>query len=250
MKNHDFELKMYAHAACVKENMSAPFEKETEDFIMKKAAEGKKIINYKKLIAIVAVAAVFLMGSTAFASGMLEGWFSYPDKEYESLPSEQEYIEDVGYAPVLIQDFENGYSYETGYVVNHEHADSKTGEIEKFKSAMFEYTKEGNSVYFSQEKFDAAVNTGAVVDSFAGTDLYWKSYMNKIVPEDYQMTEADKEAEARGELVFSWGSDSVQTIEVKNVSWARDGISYMLLQTGGNLTEAEMISMAKQAIAN
>ena len=74
--------------------------------------------------------------------------------------------------------------------------------------------------------------------------------MNKIVPEDYQMTEADKEAEARGELVFSWGSDSVQTIEVKNVSWARDGISYMLLQTGGNLTEAEMISMAKQAIAN
>lgn len=249
MKNSVFEEQLYAHAACLKDSMAAPFSNETEDFFMKKAAEGKKIINYKKLIAIVAVAAVFLMGSTAFATGMLEGWFSYSDKKYDSLPSEQEYIEDVGYAPVLIQDFENGYSYETGYVVNNEHADSKTGEIEKFKSAMFEYTKEGNSVYFSQEKFDAAVNTGAVVDSFAGTELYWKSYMNKIVPEDYQMTEADKEAEARGELVFSWGSDSVKTMEVKSLMWTRDGIQFCLMQMGGELTEADMLVMAKEAIA-
>lgn len=250
MKNPVFEEQLYAHAACLKDSMAAPFSNETEDFIMKKAAEGKKIINYKKLIAIVAVAAVFLMGSTAFASGMLEGWFSYPDKEYESLPSEQEYIEDVGYAPVLIQDFENGYSYKTGYVVDNEYADSKTGEVEKFKSAMFEYEKNGELLYFWQEKSDSISLNGDVVDSFAGVDVYYSSYMNKIVPEDYQMTEADKEAEAKGELVFSWGSDSVQIMEVKNTSWAKDGISYMLLQTGGNLTEPEMISMAKQAIAN
>ena len=249
MKNSVFEEQLYAHAACLKDSMAAPFSNETEDFIMKKAAEGKKIINYKKLVAIVAVAAVFLMGSTAFATGMLEGWFSYPDKEYESLPSEQEYITDVGYAPVLIQDFENGYSYETGYVVNNEHADGKTGQVEKFKSAMFEYTKDSNSIYFSQEKFDSAVNTGSVVDSFAGTDLYWKSYMNKIVPEDYQMTEADKEAEARGELVFSWGSDSVKTMEVKSVMWTKDGIHFCLMQMGGELSADDMTVMAKEALA-
>lgn len=249
MKNHDFELKLYAHAACVKENMSAPFEKETEDFIMKNNTQGLKTVKLKKVFAIVAVAAVFLLGSTAFASGVLTGWHSYSEKEYSSMPSEQEYIADVGYAPVLIQEFENGYSYKTGYVVDNEYADSKTGEIEKFKSAMFEYTKEGNSVYFSQEKFDAAVNTGAVVDSFAGTDLYWKSYMNKIVPEDYQMTEADKEAEEKGELVFSWGSDSVKTMEVKSVMWTKDGIHFCLMQMGGELTEADMLVMAKEAIA-
>ena len=64
------------------------------------------------------------------------------------------------------------------------------------------------------------------------------------------MTEADKEAEEKGELVFSWGSDSVQIMEVKNACWSEDGISYMLLQTGGELTENDMVSMAKEAIAN
>ena len=50
--------------------------------------------------------------------------------------------------------------------------------------------------------------------------------------------------------VFSWGSDSVQIMEVKNACWSEDGISYMLLQTGGELTENDMVSMAKEAIAN
>ena len=166
------------------------------------------------------------------------------------MPSEQEYMADVGYAPVLIQEFENGYSYNTGYVVNNEHADSKTGEVEKFKSAMFEYEKNGELLYFWQEKSDSISLDGAVVDSFAGVDIYYSSYMNKIVPEDYQMTEADKEAEEKGELVFNWGSDNVQIMEVKNACWSEDGISYMLLQTGGELTENDMVSMAKEAIAN
>ena len=165
------------------------------------------------------------------------------------MPSEQEYIADVGYAPVIIQEFENGYSYKTGYVVDNEYADSKTGKVEKFKSAMFEYEKNGELLYFWQEKSDSISLNGDVVDSFAGVDIYYSRYMNKIVPEDYHMTEADKEAEAKGELVFSWGSDSVQIMEVKNACWADDGISYMLLQTGGDLTEEDLIAMAKEAMA-
>lgn len=106
MKTAGFEERLHAHAAVLRDSMSAPFSNETEDFIMKKAAERKKIVNFRKVFAITAVAAVFLMGSTAFASGMLSGWFSHSEKEYASMPSEQEYIEDVGYAPVLIQEFE------------------------------------------------------------------------------------------------------------------------------------------------
>jgi len=249
MKLSETEQRLCEHAARVKEHMAAPFENDKEDFIVKKT-EGKKIINYKKLISIAAVAAVFLMGSTAFATGVLSGWFSHSEKEYTSIPSEQEYLEDIGYAPVLIENFDNGYAYKTGYVVDNEHADGKSGVVEKFKSALFEYEKDGDLVYFSQEKFDFAVNNGILADSFTGVDMYYSSYMNKIVPEDYRMTEADKEAEAKGELVFSWGSDSVQTMEVKSLSWIEDGIQFMLLQMGGELTQADMIAMAKQAIAN
>lgn len=249
MKNTGFEQRLYEHASCLKENMTAPFSNETEDFIMKKAAESKKTVNYKKVIAVVAVAACFLLGSTAFATGVLSGWFSHSEKEYAALPSEQEYLEDVGYAPVLIQEFENGYSYKTGYAVNNDRADSDTAVVESFMSGMFEYEKDGNTVSFWQEKYDGAQEYGTKVDSFAGVDLYYSSYMNKIVPEDYQMTEADEEARTKGELVFTWGSDSVQVIEVKSVQWIKDDIHFMLLQTGGELGADELCSMAKEAIA-
>lgn len=249
MDMYSFEQRLYSHAVCLKDSMAAPFSNETEEHVMKKATEGRKFISFRKTIAIAAVAATFLLGSTAFASGVLTGWFSYSEKEYASVPTEQEFVEDVGYAPVLIQEFENGYSYETGYVIDNEHADSKTAVVEKFKSAMFEYTKDGNTVYFSQDKFDSAVNSGSIVDSFAGVELYWKSYTNKIVPEDYQMTEADEQAQESGELVFTWGSDSVQTMEVKSLQWMRDGVQYMLLQMGGELGAEDMIAMAKEAIA-
>ncbi len=244
-----FEQRLYEHAARLKENMADPFDNEMEDLIMQKAAENKKIIHYKKVMAVVAVAACFLLGSTAFASGVLSGWFSYSEKEYSELPSEQEYIADVGYAPVLIQEFENGYSYKTGYAVNNDRADGETAVVESFMSGMFEYEKDGNTVSFWQEKYEGNQAYGTKIDSFAGVDLYYSSYMNKLVPADYQMTEADKEAQDKGELVFSWGSDRVQTMEVKSVQWIKDGIHFMLLQTGGELGAEELCAMAKEALA-
>jgi len=249
MKNTGFEQRLYEHASCLKENMTAPFSNETEDFIMKKAAESKKTVNYKKVIAVVAVAACFLLGSTAFATGVLSGWFSHSEKEYAALPSEQEYIEDVGYAPVLIQEFENGYSYKTGYAVNNDRADSETAVVESFMSGMFEYEKDGNTLTFWQEKYEGSQAYGTKIDSYAGVDIYYSAYMNKIVPEDYQMTEADEEAQSKGELVFTWGSDNIQIVEVKSVQWIKDDIHFMLLQTGGELGADELCAMAKEAIA-
>ena len=216
---------------------------------MKKTAENKRNLSVKKAVAIVAVAATFLLGSTAFASGVLTGWFSHADKEYITMPSEQECIQDVGYAPVLIQEFENGYVYSTGYAINNERADEKTGVVDEFKSAMFEYEKDGDVVYFWQEKYEGVQNYGTVIDSFAGVELYYTSYMNKIVPEDYEMTQADIEAEENGDLVFTWGSDSVQIMEVKSLQWIKEGVGFNLLQTGGNLDSSDLVAMAKEAIA-
>ena len=250
MKTTELEVRLQQHAEHLKNSMAAPFCDGMEEYIMKKAAESKRSINFKKVIAGVAVAATFLLGSTAFASGVLTGWFSYSDKEYTTMPSEQECIQDVGYAPVLIQEFDNGYSYATGYAVNNERADEKTGLVDEFKSAMFEYEKDGDIVYFWQEKYDGLQNYGTLIDSFAGVEIYYTGYMNKIVPEDYEMTEADKEAEENGDLVFTWGSDSVQTREVKSLQWIKNGVGFNLLQTGGKLTVDELVCMAKEAIAD
>jgi len=250
MKIMEFERRLYLHSEALKQSMTAPFADETEDFIMKKAAEKKKVINYKKTVAIIAVAACFLLGSTAFAVGFQTGIFSWSEKEYTALPAEQQLVEDVGYAPQIVQSFENGFSYTNGHAVNNERMDEETGSVDSFKSAMFNYEKDGESVSLWQEKAENAfAPTGRVIGIVDGVELYYSSYVNKIVPADYQMTDADIEAEEKGELVFTWGSDSVMIMEVKNLTWIEDGISYMLLQTGGTLNADDMRAMAKEILA-
>ena len=44
---------------------------------------------------------------------------------------------------------------------------------------------------------------GSVAKTVGDTDIYYYSYTNKVVPADYELTDADKAAKANGDLVFS-----------------------------------------------
>ena len=63
-----------------------------------------------------------------------------------------------------------------------------------------------------------------------------------------EMTEADKEAEAEGKLVFSYGASDVTISEVQSVTWKQDGIEYQLMQIDGKLSAEELTEMAGEAI--
>lgn len=243
-----FEKRLYEHAETMKDGVELSFDNPDGVLCAKELSGNRKVPVYRKIIPIVAVLVIFFMGSTAFSRYMNPGSLSTKDKVYTSLPTEQEFIEDVGYAPVLIQEFKNGYRYMTGYVVNNEYSVKESSVVEEFNSSLFEYEKDGDVVYFAQDRAEFSTNRGAIVDSFTGVELYYKSYMNKIVPEEYQMTEAEKTAEAKGELVFTWGSDSVQTMEVKCLMWIKEDIQYSLTQIDGLLTMNDMCEMAKEAI--
>ena len=90
---------------------------------------------------------------------------------------------------------------------------------------------------------------GTVVENIDGIDLYYHSYRNKIVPADYQLTEADKLAEEQGELVFSYGSDSVQVMEIKSLHWLDGDMDTMLMQMDGELTAEDLVEMAREILA-
>ena len=241
----EFEMRLHEHAARVEEYMAAPFDNEKEWLTMTK----NNTRSAKMKISLIAIAAVFLLGTTAFAAGTMGGWFSYSDKEYAELPTEQEFIEDIGYAPVLIQEFENGYSYSGGYAENNEVSDGDTV-IDRFKSAMFMYEKDGETIYFNQVKANSKLTIpGEVMAKADGADIYYYCYTNKVVPADYELSEEDKAAEESGELVFSYGSDKVETVIVESVQWVKDGVNYILMQTDGALSPDELCAMAKEAIA-
>ena len=219
------------------------------------AGQGKeeKFMKPKKKIFIVAVAAMLVLGLTAFAaSTIISSWYSSSSSipDYKTLPSAEQCIKDIGYKPVLIETFKNGYVFKNGSVVsnNLENEDGKS--VEKFKSVSFDYEKDGDIVVFSQNKFNAEAfdSVGDVISTVDDVDIYYYSYKNKNVPANYQMTDEDKKNEASGKLIFSWGSDEVKITDVQFVSLKKDGVLYQLMQIDGKLSAAELSDMAKEVI--
>ena len=206
----------------------------------------------KKKIALIAVAATLVMGITVFAaSGIISQWFSSSSSipDYETLPTAEQIVKDIGYKAVTIEEFANGYKFDNGSIIDNALADETGNVAEKFKSVMFRYEKDGDEVIFSQDKVNSELKTsGDVVATVDGVDVYYYSYTNKLVPSNYEMTEEDKKAEESGELVFSYGMDEVTISEVQSVSWKIDDLHYQLMQIDGKLSVAELTEMAKEII--
>ena len=232
---------------------------EMQNRILKKVkkANYRKEGHYmksKKKISLIAIAAALVLGITAFAtSGMVTTWFSSSSSnaEYKSLPSAEQVKSDIGYEPVLIDTFENGYTFKDGSVIKNNLVDETGNSVEKFKSVSFKYEKNGDRVIFSQDKFNSEQDTeGEIISTVSGTHIYYFSYTNKIVPPDYKMTDEDKKAEENGELVFSYGSSKVEISEVQSVTWRNNGIKYNLMQIDGKLSADELAGMAEEIISN
>lgn len=218
-------------------------------------SETERTVNFmkpKKSFILIAAAVTLILGFTAFAaSGIVKTWTgrssSIPD--YKTLPSQAQTEKDIGYSAVLIDSFDNGYKFENGNIVKNNISDENGKSLEKFKSVSFRYEKKGDKVYFSQEKYISETEQeGELIANENGTDIYYHSYTNKLVPPDYKLTDEDKKAEENGELVFSYGSSRVEVSEVQSVSWEKDGVHYLLMQCDGKLSPEELCDMAKEAI--
>lgn len=230
---------------------------EIQNRILSKSLKANKKerfnMMYKKKIFAIAVAATFVLGSTVFAaSRIISHWNSSSSStpEYTNLPTVEQCIKDVGYEPCLIENFENGYTFDEGSVVKNSLKDDNNKNVEKFKSFTFEYEKNGDKVIFSQGRYTSEMKTsGEKVVSNDGIDIYYTEYTNKSVPANYKLTEEDKAAEANGEFVFSYGSDKVSISEVKGVSWSNGNMHYGLTQIDGSLSTDDFIQMAKEIMA-
>ena len=220
-----------------------------------------KVMNYekkeygtmsKKKICLIAAAAVLVMGFSVYAgSGIVSSWHSGSSSkpDYKQLPTEEQCIEDIGYAPVLIEEFENGYEFSGGHIVSNSLNDDNNNAIEKFKSISAEYSKDDDEVILSAMKYETKQpQEGDIIGSFNGCDLYYINYTNKFVPPGYEMTEEDKKAQETGEIVFSVGSNEVNISEVQGLSWEVDGIHYNLTQIDGDLDKDGLVEMAEEII--
>ena len=71
------------------------------------------IMKSKKKTACIALAATLALSVTAFAAnGLVSNWFSSSSSfaDYKTLPTAQQVKKDIGYTPILIDSFANGYA--------------------------------------------------------------------------------------------------------------------------------------------
>ena len=224
----NFEIMLRAHAARVKGTMASPFTDEMEEIIMK----NKK--THRKTKFLVAVAAVCLLSVTALAAGFVPGWSSHSTGEVETPPA--------------LTDFENGYAYETGYNIANEITE-EDGSVDAFESVSYIYERNGEEVWFSQDKpSEPIAPMGVFLENAEGIDLYYYCYTHVVVPADYELTEADKAAKAAGEIVISYGSDRVTRMEVQTLQWSENGVLSCLMQMDGSLSPEELADMAREII--
>ena len=220
--------------------------------IKTKQDKERCIMMSKKKFGIIATAAAMILGITVFAaSGLISSWVSSSSSvpDYNTLPTIEQAEKDAGYAPVLIEKFDNGYVFANGSIVTNDLIDDGNSSVEQFKSFNFEYTKDGGTVILSQGKYTSEMpESGVLISSENGTDIYFTGYTNKIVPPGYKLTDEDKNAEKNGEIVFSYGSDKVIISEIKSVSWTVGDLHFNLMQIDGSLSDDNLIEMASVVI--
>ena len=210
----------------------------------------------KKKILPLLIAATLTIGATAVAAtGKISMWTgsSASRADYTSLPTAEQVTKDIGYRPVLIDTFENGYCFKDGNIVKNSFKDDNANVIEKFKSVSFDYQKNGDVVSFEQQKFNSKLTpSGDIIATVNETNLYYVHYINKVVSDDYELTEQDKKDQSSGKVVFSYddSASQIEVSQVQSVNWNKDGIQYDLLQIDGKLSAGELADMAREVIDN
>ena len=140
-----------------------------------------------------------------------------------------------------------------GNIVKTSFKDDNANVIEKFKSVSFDYQKNGDVVSFEQQKFNSKlIPSGDIIATVNGINLYYVHYINKVVSDDYELTEQDKKDQASGKVVFSYddSASQIHVSQVQSVNWNKDGIQYDLLQIDGQLSAGELADMAREVINN
>ncbi len=210
--------------------------------------------NIRRTIVLIAAVMMLLTVSAYALNGTVACWgtakssYSY---SFESLPSAAKLEKELGYLPAITAEFENGYALRSGSIFYGAFFDSDYNELERFKEMMVNYFKDGDKLIYAVRKLDTPMEMdgSAPVAEVNGVQIKYGAYNNKLVPEDYALTDEDKAAKESGELIFSWGVDNIETVRVQGVNWEQDGILYGFTQIDGKLTPDELVSMAAELIA-
>lgn len=222
----------------------------------------KQQFNLRGLKRFIPVCAILLvtLTSVVVASSKVSSWISFSSNadSFKSFPTDEEVTNTVGYSPKFVETLSNGFKYKSSSIRNSEGRDSQENTIIKCKGFNMFYEREnaneGEYLSFSTDNLSEEIfkeeitNSKVEAEQYKGIDLYYNETPYMFVPEDYEITEDEKEKQLKGELQISYGSEEVQHNLIQYVTWYENEIKYTFMGNDTNLSKEDMYNMAKTVI--
>ena len=208
-----------------------------------------KHFSMKKMV--IAVAIIGLLGSTVcFAAGKVTSLISGGDgKTYTDFSKVDNLQKQLGYDVKVKESFQNGFAFKKMNLGETSGMDEDGNTVGSYKQLCVNYEREN-------EKLDVIIckplpeeaRTAKQTGEYQGIKISYYNDTYKSVPEDYELTNEDKENEKRDDYYISYGSDEVQLNQVSFVNWTDNGISYLIMVSDTSLSAEDMIQMAEETI--
>lgn len=218
-----------------------------------KEAERMKNKNWKKTV--VVTAAICILGSmTVLGLGKtvsIEGGSSHAEmiNSYVAAEAKQESLDEQ---VKIIEKFSNGYVFK-GAVPFYETARDKDGNVTGEETTLqVIYAKNGaKDIYASSGRLSTGLpeNPDTVRVLEDGTELLFTSLVNKIVADDYVITDEEKVLQEAGKLNIAYDGRKGTEVDVmvsSHVIWKQNEITYSLMLMDDEMTAEEMLDMAQE----
>ena len=205
-----------------------------------------------------AAALIPLLVVTAVAQDMLNihslnsGAVRYSGSSYRQMDTA---MEKAGFQMDVKEQFHNGYTFDRVTVQDTVARDEDGRAVLTYPDIDVIYrTQTGNRLYLhayqKQEEIIQSDHAPGQTRTIRGitTGYYLDHY--KMVPTDYELTEADKRWEQQPGNFVSVGSDAVEETDAAFLCWEKDGICYSIMDMGAEETPDTLFSMAAELIGS
>ena len=224
------------------------------DLIAEASDSVKRVhrIKIRKII-VMAAAVTMLLGATVLAANIIlggRGGHSLNIPSYYTIPSKDTMLKDTGVAPDVPENFSSGFVFDSGYIMYNEDYDTEGNSVQEYKGLQFDYEKDGEKItlFIDAAIADVQVKDPKVIKSYKGSELLYYFYINKAVPPDYRPTTEDQQAERDGNVVLSYGAETIEMHRVQGIAWEYQGLNYELLAMDIDISENTLFEMAKEMI--
>ena len=212
---------------------------------------GQRKLPWKALLA---AALIPLLTITAYASDVLNirtlvsGMTHYTSSRFEDMDKA---MDKAGYQIDVKESFSNGFAFEKVYVEDTRGLDENDREVLKYREMQVNYRNADGIrlCLFTHPDIEEIIDSESPVAQTAQIGNVTVTYYHdhyKLVPVNYELSEAEKQWEAIPGNYISYGTDTVEETDVCFACWEKDGVCYSIMDSGAKVSPQILFAMAKE----